>query len=83
MSKEFKYYVPLIMGFILCIIGVFCPPMGEISTGVLYGSGMFLCLCAAVVGLDVPAILAQVNEMKRLSLEQFKIELNARQEENQ
>lgn len=58
MAKELKFYVPLIMGFILCLIGVFCPPIGDITAGVLYASGMFMCVSASVVGLDIPSILA-------------------------
>lgn len=75
MSKDFKqemrYYTPLTMGFIILMIAMLVPPIGVIPTSALYGAGMFLILCAAVVGLDIPAILHELNEFKRLKIEEI------------
>lgn len=68
-KQEMRYYTPLIMGFIILMIAMLVPPIGVIPTSALYGAGMFLILCAAVVGLDIPAILHEINEMKRLTIE--------------
>lgn len=78
--QELRYYVPLCMGFIMMAVSLALPPIGIIPTSVLYGSGMFLCLCAAVVGLDVPEILKQVNELKRINLEKLKSEMKNNEE---
>lgn len=68
-KQELRYYTPLVMGFIIIMIAMIVPPLGVIPTSALYGAGMFLILCAAVVGLDIPAILHEINEMKRLTFE--------------
>lgn len=70
-KQELRYYVPLCMGFIIIMIALLVPPVGVIPTSALYGGGIFLCLCAAIVGLDIPSILHEINEMKRLALQTF------------
>lgn len=70
--QEMRYYIPLIMGFIILMIAMLVPPIGVIPTSALYGAGMFLILCAAVVGLDIPSLLHEINELKRLRIEQDK-----------
>lgn len=76
MRQELRYYVPLVMGFIILMIAMLVPPIGVIPTSALYGAGMFLVLCAAIVGLDVPSILHEVNELKRLVIEENKLKDN-------
>ena len=68
-KQEMRFYTPLIMGFIIMTIGLIAPPLGAIPSSAIYAGGCFLILCAAVVGLDVPAILHEINEMKRLTIE--------------
>lgn len=69
--QEIRYYIPLVMGFIIMMIALIAPPLGVIPSSAIYGGGCFLVLCAAVVGLDVPAILHEVNELKRLSIKEI------------
>ena len=70
-KQEMRFYTPLIMGFIIIMMAMMVPPIGVIPTSALYAAGMFLILCAAVVGLDVPSILHEINEMKRLTIENY------------
>lgn len=70
-KQDLRYYIPLVMGFIIIIFAMCVPPLGVIPTSALYAAGMFLILCAAVVGLDIPAILHEVNELKRLSIKEI------------
>lgn len=69
MSKELRYYTPLFMGFVLDLIGIFAPPIGQISKEVIYATGCFLLLCATVVGLDVPATLREIRLIKNNVIE--------------
>lgn len=72
MKQEFRYYTPLFMGFIIMMIGLIAPPLGSIPSSAIYAGGCFLILCAAIVGLDVPAILHEINEMKRMKIDELK-----------
>lgn len=69
--KDAKFYTTLMMGFILIIISIWIPPIGVIPTSVLYASAMFIVLAGALIGLDIPAILHEINELKRLKLSQL------------
>lgn len=71
---EFRYYTPLIMGFFIMCVALFAPPIGVVNTSAIYAGGCFLILCAAVVGLDIPALLHEINELKRLKIEETKKE---------
>lgn len=73
-KQELRYYVPLIMGFIIMMIALISPPLGAISSSAIYGGGCFLILCAAVVGLDIPSLLHEINELKKLKIEENKKE---------
>lgn len=76
MKKELRYYVPLVMGFIFMLIGIFTPPIGDIYPSILYGTGMFLIIAAAGIGLDIPATLHEINELKKIKIN----EINDREE---
>lgn len=67
-----RYYIPLVMGFVIMMIALIAPPLGSIPASAIYAGGCFLILCAAVTGLDVPAVLHEINELKRLRIEQDK-----------
>lgn len=43
--------VSLIIGTVLCFVGLLLPPPGIIDSSVLMGSGEFLSLCAVYSGL--------------------------------
>lgn len=64
MSKELRYYTPLCMGFIIMMIALLSPPLGDIPKNAIYGGGCFLILCATVVGLDVPATLKEIRLLR-------------------
>lgn len=68
-KDDLRYYVPLIMGFIIMMIALFAPPIGEIPQSAIFGGGSFLILCAVVAGLDIPATLHEINELKKLRTE--------------
>lgn len=68
--QELRYYTPLIMGFSIMIIALLCPPIGALPSSAIYAGGCFLVLAGAVIGMDIPAILHEVNELKRLRIQQ-------------
>ena len=62
--KSFKFYTTLGLGFILMIIGCFCPPLGVISNSVLIGAGMFLTISAGCIGVDLAEVIHQVRLLR-------------------
>lgn len=63
MSKEsrqdFRFYVTLLLGFTLLVIGCLIDPPGVISSSVLIGSGMLLTLTAGIIGVDLSKIIRE------------------------
>lgn len=49
-SRDKKFYACLILGSVFALIGIFQPPIGEISNSVLILVGQFLLLAAGVEG---------------------------------
>ena len=73
---ECRFYVCLILGFSLMVMGFLAPPMGTISNGVLVGAGMMLILGGLSVGLDIKGIIFELRKLKD-------IEFDTKQKENQ
>lgn len=67
-KQEFRFYTPLIMGFIIIMIALIAPPLGSVPSSAIYACGCFLCLSATVIGLDIPAILREVRLMKEITI---------------
>ena len=72
MKKEIRFYVCLILAYILLMISLWIPPVGIIESSVLYGAIIILSVGAMSIGLDISGILHEINEMKRLSLPEGK-----------
>lgn len=72
MKKEIRFYVCLILAYILLMISLWIPPVGIIESSVLYGAIIILSVGAASIGLDISGILHEINEMKRLALSEGK-----------
>ena len=51
-AKWVAFYILVGMGFLLQMIGLLLPPPGEISSGVLVGSGQFITLAGGVLGIE-------------------------------
>lgn len=66
MKHELRFYITLIFGYSLLIIGVFTPPVSIIDTSILYASGMFIVLAGATIGIDIPEILREVRSIMEL-----------------
>lgn len=62
--KSFKFYITLGLGFILMVIGCFCPPLGIISNSILLGSGMLLTISAGCIGVDLAEVIHQVRLLR-------------------
>lgn len=62
--KACKFYTTLGLGFILMIIGCFCPPLGMISNSVLIGAGMLLTISAGCIGIDLAEIVHQIRLLR-------------------
>lgn len=62
--KSWKFYTTLFLGFILMIVGCFCPPAGIISDSILVGSGMILTISAGCIGIDLAEIIHQIRLLR-------------------
>lgn len=62
--KEIRFYVTMLLGYALLMISLFTPPVGVISTSVLYASGMFLILSGATIGIDIPSIIKEIRLLR-------------------
>ena len=51
--REIRFYVCLLLGFVLMMCGFFAPPIGEIHNSVLVASGLVLSIGALAVGVDI------------------------------
>lgn len=75
--KSFKFYTTLGLGFILMVIGCFCPPLGIISNSILIGSGMLLTISAGCIGIDLAEVIHQVRLLRYETKNKEKIEEDA------
>lgn len=73
MKKEIRFYVCLILAYTLMMISLWIPPVGVIASSVLYGTIIILTIGALSIGLDVSGILHEINELKRHSIEESKL----------
>lgn len=74
MKKEIRFYVCLILAYTLMMISLWIPPVGVIAASVLYGTIIILTIGALSIGLDVSGILHEINELKRHSIEESKLD---------
>lgn len=63
-KKECRFYVCLILGFALMVMGFFAPPIGTISNSVLVGSGMLLSIGALAIGIDIKGCIHELRLLK-------------------
>jgi len=62
--KDIKFYLCVILGFVLMIIGAYIPPEGVLDSSMLYGSSFFLILAGCVEGLDIKGIIKELRLLK-------------------
>jgi hypothetical protein len=62
--KDIKFYLCVILGFILMMIGAYIPPEGILDSSMLYGSSFFLILAGCVEGLDIKGIIRELRMLK-------------------
>lgn len=70
--REVRFYVCLLLGFILMMCGFFAPPSGEIHNSVLVGSGLLLSIGALAVGIDIEGIIRELRLLKNEAKEELK-----------
>ncbi len=63
-KKECRFYVCLVLGFALMVMGFFAPPIGTISNSVLVGSGMLLSIGALAIGIDIKGCIHELRLLK-------------------
>lgn len=66
---ECRFYVCLVFGFSLMVMGFCAPPIGAISNGVLVGAGMMLILGGLSVGLDIKGIIYELRKLKEFEFD--------------
>lgn len=66
---ECRFYVCLVFGFVLLVMGYLAPPLGAISNGVLVGAGMMLILGGLSVGLDIKGIIYELRKLKEIEFD--------------
>lgn len=64
MKEEIRFYVCLILGYSLLMIGIWLPPVGIISNSVIVASGIVLCIGALSIGIDVKGIIHEIRLMR-------------------
>lgn len=60
-KREVRFYVCLVMGYMLMVGGFFSPPLGEIGNSIIVASGILLCLGALCVGVDLKGIIHELR----------------------
>lgn len=53
MKNDLKFYILIILGFIIALIGLIAPPFGIISNSVLLMTGQFIVLAGGIIGCVV------------------------------
>lgn len=64
MKQEIRFYVCMILGYSLMMIGIWIPPVGIISNSVIIAAGIVLCIGALSIGIDVKGIIHEIRLMK-------------------
>lgn len=62
--RDIKFYVSLFLGFSLLVLGCLLPPPGEVSSGILIGSGMLLTITAGLIGVDLSKVIKEFRFLK-------------------
>ena len=70
--REIRFYVCLVLGFILMMCGFCAPPMGEIHNSVLVGAGLLLSIGALAVGIDLVGCIRELRLLKMGVVEDLK-----------
>ena len=70
--REVRFYVCLVLGFVLMMCGFFAPPMGEIHNSVLVGAGLLLSIGALAVGIDLVGCIRELRLLKTVVVEDLK-----------
>lgn len=69
MKREIRFYVCLVLGFVLVLYGAITPPPGDVTDSLLIAAGMFLCIGAVAVGVDVVGIIHELTELRKTTIE--------------
>lgn len=72
--KDIKFYVVLLLGFGLALLGCLLPPAGTIEQSMLWLVFAFLMLSACVEGIDVKGIIREIRLLKELNISATKNE---------
>ena len=64
MKDEIRFYVCLILGYSLMMIGIWLPPVGVISNSVIVAAGIVLCIGALSIGIDIKGIIREIRLMR-------------------
>lgn len=62
--KEWRFYVTLLLGYVLLILGFFTNPPGIISSSVLIASGLLFSIGAMGLGIDIKGIIHEFRLLK-------------------
>lgn len=68
-KQEFRFYVCLILTYVLLMISLFLPPVNVITQSVLWAAIIILGIGALGIGLDVSGILREIRLLKTTDLE--------------
>lgn len=65
--RDIKFYVILLMGFGLALLGCLLPPVGKIEQSMLWVVFGFLMLSACIEGIDVKGIIREIRLLKEFN----------------
>lgn len=63
--KEIRFYVLIIMSFVLLVMGFWVYPPGQIESSVLVAAGCLMGMGGLAVGIDIQAIIREFRLLKR------------------
>lgn len=63
-----RFYTCVVMGFIMCVISLFLPPIGVIPSSVCYVTGAFLITGGLALGLDIAGVIREIRLLKEFDL---------------
>ena len=63
-ARECRFYTLVIIGAALMFTAIWMPPIGIISTSVLWGSGITFSLAGLLEGVDLKGIIRELRLLK-------------------
>lgn len=64
--KDIKFYITLILGFSLLVMGFFAEPPGDINSSIIIASGILFSIGSMAVGIDIKGTIEAIIKLKQI-----------------